>query len=229
MQDCERYAIYWMPEDGALADLTAAWLGWDALRGVPVRHPDVPGLPRPVAEITVTPRKYGFHGTVKPPFRLADGMTPQRLREAARAFCSGQRPVVLPGLALHRIGGFVALAPEGDDAALQALAAAAVAGLDAFRAPPDASEIARRRPERLTPRQRGHLARWGYPYVMEDFRFHLTLTGDLPDAEAAQVEDALRAPLAPVLPRPFRIDSLCLAGQGRDGMFRLLHRYTLSG
>jgi hypothetical protein len=35
--------------------------------------------------------------------------------------------------------------------------------------------------------------------------------------------------LRPVLPRPFAVDSLCLFGQGEDGMFRLLHRYALSG
>ncbi|TKA95193.1 DUF1045 domain-containing protein, partial [Cereibacter changlensis] len=90
-------------------------------------------------------------------------------------------------------------------------------------------EIARRRPERLSPRQRGYLADWGYPYVMEEFRFHLTLTGDLPEAEAAQVEAVLAPVLAPLLPRPFRIGSLCLFGEAADGRFRLLERVALTG
>ena len=68
-----RYAIYWAPDPGPLADWAARWLGWDPAGGMDLVHPDLPALPRPVAEITATPRKYGFHGTVKPPFRLAEG------------------------------------------------------------------------------------------------------------------------------------------------------------
>jgi hypothetical protein len=65
--------------------------------------------------------------------------------------------------------------------------------------------------------------------VIEDFQFHLTLTGDLPPDDAAQVAAVLDPLLRPVLPRPFRVDSLCLFGQAQDGMFRLLHRYDLTG
>lgn len=229
MTGYERYALYWAPDPGPLAEFTAAWLGWDAAGGCAVDHPDLPGLPLPVAEITAAPRIYGFHGTVKPPFRLAPGTEAAALHRAAAALCARAAPVTLPRLALHRLGGFVALTPVGEAGALAALAAEVVANLDPFRAAPTDAEIARRRPDRLTDRQRAHLARWGYPYVMEDFQFHLTLSGDLPEAEARAVAAALDPVLAPMLPRPFRVDSLCLFGQGGDGMFRQLHRYTLSG
>jgi putative phosphonate metabolism protein len=229
MNGFERYAIYWAPDPGPLADFTAAWLGWDAARGCTVDHPDLPGMALPVAEITATPRIYGFHGTVKPPFRLAPGTDAASLHRAAAALCARLTPISLPGLALRRLGGFVALTPEGDTAALAALAAAVVADLDPFRAPPTEAEIARRRPDRLTDRQRANLAKWGYPYVMDEFQFHLTLTGDLPEAEARAVAATLDPVLAPILPRPFRVDSLCLFGQGSGGTFRLLHRYSLSG
>jgi putative phosphonate metabolism protein len=229
MESYARYAIYWAPDPGAMADWTAGWLGWDPVGGRAVAHPQVPGLPLGVAEITATPRKYGFHGTVKPPFRLAEGTTARDLHAAAADLCATLAPVQLEGLALHRIGGFLALTPVGGPQDLSRMAARVVDGLDRFRAPPDAAEIARRNPERLTPRQRGYLERWGYPYVMEEFQFHLTLTGDLPEDQARATEAALAPVLAPMLPRPFRIDSLCLFGQGADGLFRLLHRYGLSG
>lgn len=229
MNGFERYALYWAPDPGPLADFAAAWLGWDVAKGCAVAHPDVPGLPLPLAEITATPRIYGFHGTVKPPFRLAAGTDAEGLHAAAAALCTRLAPVTLAGLALHRLGGFVALTPDGDAAPLAALAAEVVAVLDPFRAPPTKAEIARRRPDRLTDRQRAHLAQWGYPYVMEDFQFHLTLSGDLTEPQAKAVATALTPVLAPILPRPFRVDNLCLFGQGSDGMFRLLHRYTLSG
>jgi 2'-5' RNA ligase len=197
--------------------------------GTAVAHPSVSGLPLGVATITETPRKYGFHGTVKPPFRLAGGTTAEELHEATRRLCETLAPIRLEGLALHRIGGFLALTPVSDQPELGRLAARVVEGLDRFRAPPDAAEIARRAPERLSTRQRSYLELWGYPYVMEEFRFHLTLTGDLPEDQARATEAALAPVLAPMLPSPFRIDSLCLFGQGADGLFRLLHRYALSG
>jgi putative phosphonate metabolism protein len=228
MDGFERYAIYWAPRPGAFAETAAAWLGWDAASACARPHPAWPGLPRPVAELTDTPRKYGFHGTIKPPFRLAAGTRADDLHEAAGQLCGALAPVALPGLALHRIGGFVALTPQGDERPLADLAAAIVAGLDRFRAPPDQAEIARRRPERLTPRQRIYLERWGYPYVMEEFRFHLTLTGDLEADEARDVAAVLGPRFAPLLPAPFVLDSLCLFGQATGGMFRILHRYELS-
>jgi putative phosphonate metabolism protein len=229
MDGFERYAIYWAPDPGPLAALAAAWLGWDPATGVRCAPPALPPLPLPLAEITAAPRKYGFHGTIKPPFRLAPGHDAAGLHAAAQALCARVVPVTLPGLALRRLGGFLALTPEGNTAPLAALAAETVAGLDAFRAPPDAVEIARRRPDRLTERQRGHLDRWGYPFVMDEFHFHLTLTGDLDPAHRDAVEAVLGPHFAPVLPNPFRLDSLCLFGQPPDGMFRLLHRYSLSG
>lgn len=228
MTDYDRYAIYYAPEPGPLADFGAAWLGWDAMRGAAADHPDVAGLPRPIEALTGTPRKYGFHGTIKPPFRLAAGTTAEGLHRAAAALAEDLAPVTLDGLRLHRLGGFLALTPEGDAGALADLAARVVTGLDAFRAPAPADEIARRRPERLTPRQRAHLDRWGYPYVMEDFLFHMTLTGALPEDEARQVEAALAPVVAPLLPRPFRVTDLCLFGE-TAGRFHLIHRYTLSG
>jgi putative phosphonate metabolism protein len=229
MDDFARYALYWAPDPGPLADLAASWLGWDAQGGQTVAHPDLPGLPAPVEALTRSPRTYGFHGTVKPPFRLADGTDAGALHRACENLCAQLAPITLPGLHLHRIGGFLALTPQGDQTALAVLAATVVQTLDRFRAPPTEAEIARRRPDRLTDRQRAHLARWGYPYVMEDFQFHLTLTSDLPADQAAQVQAVLAPWLAPALPRPFRVDSLCLFGQGADGRFRVLHRYPLSG
>ena len=90
-------------------------------------------------------------------------------------------------------------------------------------------EIAKRRPERLSPRQRQLLDIWGYPYVMEEFQFHLTLSDDLPEAVADAVAPVLADWLAPVLPRPFVIDNLCLMGEDAAGRFHLVARHALTG
>ena len=223
-----RYAIYFTPE-GALADRGAAWLGWDAAAGEAREPPCLPGLPRPAGEITARPQKYGFHATLKPPFRLAAGRSEAELDRALAAFAAGRPAVVLDGLEVARLGRFLALRPAGDAAGLSALAAAVVEGLDRFRAPPADEEIARRRAARLTRRQEALLTRWGYPYVMEEFRFHMTLTGPLAPNELAQTETVLARHFAPVLPAPFVVDGVTLLGEDERGRFHHLHRYALTG
>jgi len=225
MSSFTRYALYYAPPEGPLADFGAAWLGWDLAAAAPLPHPAIPGVD--VARVTDTPRKYGFHATLKPPMRLAEGRSAHDLALAVGALCATLAPVRLEGLALTRIGRFLALTPVGDAAALNTTAAAIVADLDGFRAAPDAAELARRRAAGLSPAQEAQLARWGYPYVMEEFHFHMTLSGPLDDP--APVEAALRPLLAPLPLAPFEIDAVALVGERPDGMFQLIHRYALSG
>lgn len=177
--------------------------------------------------------RYGFHGTIKPPFRLAPGCDAAGLKSALAVLAAELAPLSMPGLELRNLGGFLALTPVGDDSALQQLAARVLRDLDHFRAPLTEAESARRNPDRLTLRQRELLDLWGYPYVMEQFRFHLTLTDHLPPEVAKQAEAVLGDYLGPVLPRTFRIADLCPFGQrserGAEGRFHLLHRYPLTG
>lgn len=229
MEQFHRYAVYYAPDRGPFARFAAEWLGWCPLSGIEKPHPDVAGLPRPVEEITRMPRKYGFHGTIKPPFRLADGSSPEALQDDLSSLARRLAPVRMEGLALKRLGGFVALVPEGDTSALAHLAGEVVEALDRHRAPAPASEIQRRRAAGLTPRQDELLMRWGYPYVMDEFRFHLTLTGKLTPDEAARTMAALDPHLTPLLPRPFALRDLCLFGEDETGRFQLIQRYALTG
>jgi putative phosphonate metabolism protein len=222
----DRYAIYYTPQ-GSLAEAGAAWLGWDVARGQAAAHPEVAGLD--VAALTETPRKYGLHATIKPPFVLAEGATADGLQSAFETLCTQLAPVTLDCLALTPLGRFLALTPEGDTAALNAMAAEVVRGLDAFRAPPAEADLARRRQANLTPVQEANLTKWGYPYVMEAFRFHITLTGKLLKGDLPQVTAALAPYIAPHLPQPFVLSSLTLVGQAEDGMFHEVHRAALSG
>lgn len=222
-----RFAIYYTPEPGTpLSDFGAQWLGWDSAKGVACAHPqaDVD-----VAQITETPRKYGFHGTMKPPFRLAEGHTAQALCDALEALCADAAPVALEALTLARLGRFLALVPAGDAARLAALAGRTVQELDPFRAPPGGAELAKRRARPLTPAQEAHLQQWGYPYVLDQFRFHMTLTGPLDTSQADQAEAALAAPLAALDLAPYVIDALTLLGEDDTGKFHQIHRYALTG
>ncbi len=229
MPDFKRYAIYYAPpEDHPLARLGAAWLGWDAITGRPAPHPALPGLPRPVARLTETPRKYGLHGTLKPPFRLAEGRDPVDLVRALDAFAAEQGAFDIPRVALGCLGDFIAVMPASCCPALTALAANTVESLDAFRAPPSAEELDRRRAAGLSDRQESLLRRWGYPYVMGEFRFHITLTGRLGPDERETVKERLRAHFAPALGTALPVRDLCLFGEDEAGRFHLVRRAPLA-
>ncbi len=222
-----RYAIYYCPPAGPLADFAGRWLGWDCLTGRRRDPPNVTGLPVPIEELTRRPRKYGFHATLKPPFRLAPGTDPAMLKAAVEQLCTTLAPLQLDGLELSRIGSFLTLTPTGDTTPLSNLAARVVRDIDRFRAQPTEAELIRRRKSRLSAQQEKHLANWGYPYVMEEFRFHMTLTGPLPKGGAENVLSALAPHISPLLPRPLIIRDLCLLGEAEDGRFHLIRRYAL--
>lgn len=223
-----RYAVYVTPPPGPLSDFGAAWLGWDPVRGTTVPHPDIPGLPAPLSDLTDAPRKYGLHATMKPPFTLAPGATEAALRDAFAAFCAATAPVTLDGLAIAPLGRFLALLPEGDETAINTLAAACVRAFEPFRAPLTEAEITHRRAGGLTPEQDSRLAQWGYPHVMAGFRFHITLTGKRPKAELPALRATLTQHFAPLLPRPVPVDALSLMGEDRQGRFHLIHRHALT-
>jgi hypothetical protein len=222
-----RFAVYYAPRPGALALRAHAWLGRDPAGGADLPQPALPGVADPAA-ITAAPRRYGFHGTLRAPFRPAHGVSEAAIRDRVAALAARLQPVVCQGLQLEDLQGFLALTPRGCEAALLDLAAQVVEGTNDLRAPLTAEEIARRRPDRLTDRQRALLDLWGYPQVMEEFRFHLTLTDRL--ADPGPVRAALAAHFAGLLDLPFAVQDLCLFGEDAEtGRFHLLHRYALTG
>ena len=227
-----RYAIYFCPDaESELYRLGAAWLGYDAMTGADV----LPELPAGLSEdawraATEPPRKYGFHATLKPPFRLADGADEAALFEAVADFAATGAPVALGRLEVRILGGFVALTQTDDPAPVSALAAACVERLDSFRAQADAVEIDHRRRAGLSPQEEQYLRRWGYPYVMDAFRFHVTLTGMLGSGDCARFADLLADRFAAALAAPFTVDSLCLFAQrSEDARFEFRERFVLGG
>ena len=227
MDRFRRFAVYMVPNAG-LAAFGAAWLGWDIATGQTVERPRV-NLPRPLDDLTKAATPYGFHATIKPPFRLTAGLDQAGLSAAVAELAGRLAPVVLNGLALTDLDGFLALTPVGDVHGLNALAATVVRDLDRLRAPASDSELARRRAVGLTAAQEANLIRWGYPFVMDEFGFHLTLTGRLSQAEAMATRDVLVPLLAPIPLTPMVFPDLALVGQTETGWFKLIQRYPLSG
>jgi putative phosphonate metabolism protein len=228
--DNGRYAIYFAAEAGSpLARFGAEWLGYDVASGATMPQPALAEIDAErLREITGEPRRYGFHATLKPPFVLAEGFTCEQLDEAVATLARQGVAFEAPPLQLSCISGFWALTLSAPCPLLHALADRCVRDLDSFRAPPSAEEPARRRRVRLTARQDELLMRWGYPYVMDEFRFHMTLTARLDTKEGAVIARTLEPFVMPLCQTPLAIDAISLFHQEcSDAPFRLLRRYQL--
>lgn len=232
MSDPGRYAVYFAPaRTSPWWRFGAHWLGRDDAGGLPPTTLATLAAPGWSAArwsaLTAEPRRYGFHATLKAPMRLA---APRHaLLERLDHLASSLRPLALP-LAPTALDGFVALVPSQDDAALQALAARCVQELDDLRAPLTPAERARRRPERLDARGLALLDQYGYPLVLERFRFHMTLTGPC-DPATAQNVIAHAAPLVQRLQQeePLVLDRLCVFHESAPGAdFVRVHDVELS-
>lgn len=225
----QRYAVYYaLPAENALWQRAQAWLGRDCESGEVLAQPALDGWRmEEIAAATESPRHYGFHATLKAPFRLAPGTAPRALHDALAAFAGRQRPFLAPPLQVSAIGSFIALTLSAPSPGIQALADAAVTELDSLRAPPTEAEIGRRLAAGLAPRQEALLRRWGYPYVLEEFRFHMTLTGSLPAAERRQrLQTQLAELFRPLLGEPVPVREICLYSQAdADRPFLLAARF----
>lgn len=221
-----RYAIYYAPRSSAeLWRFGSRVLGYDAETGEDLAFPHrEPFAELDWRELTAEPRRYGFHGTLKAPFRLKDGATEEYLLAGLRRFAGEQTSFEVPALAVALLGSFVALVPDGPEPRLDALAAECVRSLDGFREPLSAADRERRLKAPLSERQVRHLDEWGYPHVFEDFRFHMTLTGSLPPEKREPVRAALAARYAE-LPPGLQVDEVTLFRQDDpEGRFRILAR-----
>jgi putative phosphonate metabolism protein len=226
-----RYAIYFCPEpDAALARRAAQWLGRDAATAGEVAQVIPPGFEaEEFAELTADARRYGFHATIVAPFRLAGGVTQATLVQALDTFCAGRGTPVIEHLVHGRLGSFHALVARQPVAALNRLESDCLEAMQPFRAPLTASEINRRRPDALTPDQRVNLERWGYPYVREEFRFHMTLTNAVAPHRRQRVETAIHAHFAGLLGRPLAVGTLSIFVEPAAGApFHRIHAAKLS-
>jgi putative phosphonate metabolism protein len=230
MTNYPRYAIYYAPApDSELDRFGAHMLGYDAYGGADLPFPESVAQAQPDwHDLTQDPRKYGFHATLKAPMTLAGGQTEARLTAACEAFAGTPRPVPIIEPVVDSISGFIAVIPAQPSPRLQQLAADANREFDSFRAPLTSKDRARRNPDRLTSRQCEYLDRWGYPYVMEEFRFHMTLTGRLDADRRAPIVAMLRDRFSALRLKRLAIDRLSLCRQDdAASRFRIIGHWPL--
>ncbi len=222
-----RVAVYYAPAaTDPLWDAAAHWLGRDPDTNAPCQQPPVPSI----GELTAEARRYGFHATLKPPLRLRPGVGWKAFRDAAHRLAGTIAPFTLPKLRIGQPHGFLALQEAEACPPLQALADACVAGLDEFRAPPEAAELARRRRGVLPTEQEAMLQRWGYPYAFATWFFHMTLSRRLAPDEREGLHAAAAAHFAGLLDTPRQVREICLFTEAAPGApFLLAERLELRG
>ncbi|MEO1091123.1 MAG: DUF1045 domain-containing protein [Pseudomonadota bacterium] len=226
-----RQAIYLAPPgESSLHAFARSWLGRDAITGERFAQPSIAGIaPSRLEDITRSPRRYGFHATLKAPFRLAEGTTVDLFHQTARAF-AGSWPAFEIELEVSSLRGFIALTTVRSTPELERFEAACVRSFEPFRAPLNDEELERRRPSLLSEAQRANLERWGYPYVMEEFRFHMTLTDRLAGPEHDLLLAELRERTTNLVAEPFLVDRLCIFEElVAAGDFRQTAAYPLTG
>ncbi|RUM27589.1 DUF1045 domain-containing protein [Rhizobium vallis] len=207
-----RYALYFSPpKDDPLTGAASLWLGRDAFSGETYPAPEHETLSAAEQfELTADPRRYGFHATIKAPFSLATSVTEKDLMTVAEDFAARTSAFEIPELVLGQLGRFFALVPGSLHQPLQDFAAKVVKSFEPFRAALSEADIARRNPEKLSDGQRANLQRWGYPYVMEDFGFHMTLSGQVPAERAEVIRAILTERFADFTSRPLSISGLAV-------------------
>jgi hypothetical protein len=208
-----RYAIYFAPaRDSLLWTRAQDWLA----------QPDLEPL-------TVSARKYGFHATIYAPMRIASDVS--HLAAALSEFADDRAPVALTGLAPRLIDGFLALTTEPQPQALTDFATDVVMSFESFRELLTLDERARRLKAPLTPRQIELVDRYGYPYVLEQFLFHMTLTDRLPPEMREPMVARAAEWFASALAEPVQLDRLVVFAEPEPGaaFLRLDPDYVLRG
>ena len=227
-----RYAIYYLPQpDDPLFLKSSAWLGWNSHLGAICERPHIEKIAgTELRQLTSKPAVYGFHATLKPPFFLADGLREEDLVEDLEAFARAEYVTRLNSLEISDLGSFLALTEMTKSSSVSELAAKCVRNFDLFRREMTPEEFSRRKTANLTRAQMLLLETWGYPYVFEEYKFHMTLSGPLNRDQSRVVARVLNEYLSNEFKTTRVIDHITLLRQENlESNFNVVHSTQLMG
>ncbi|HUA79524.1 MAG TPA: DUF1045 domain-containing protein [Dyella sp.] len=211
-----RYAVYFCPADGSALDaLGREWLSAEYLPDIATDR---------LRALTVNVRRYGWHATLCAPFALAESASYDALRREVAAIAQRTSVIDLP-LHLDKLASFLALRPAADEQIVQTLAERCVRQLNALRAPNTETAWQRRAPY-LDGVELALFRQFGYPYVLDRYRFHMTVSAPADDTEERSIREWFAPSLATGLAA--RIDALALCCEkAPDQPFELIERIAL--
>ena len=229
MTSFSRYAVYFSPpEESALSKFASSWLGWNAQNAQKMSRPILKRLNSDIAELTKLQSSYGFHGTLKPPFSIVKTKDENDLKYAILKLSQSIKKFEISTIRLKILNGFVAIVAADENNEIKNLAKKCVQELDSFRQLEPLKKVQKRRSTGLSKSEEFNLQKWGYPYVMDSFRFHLTLTRRLNPEESKNVMEVLAAELSEILRASLPIRDICLFGESdTSGNFQIIQRFSL--
>jgi hypothetical protein len=226
-----RYAVFFVPSSHSdLYRFGSSVVGYDCYTGATVDHP-VEFNTNPVAwrKITEEPRRYGFHATLQGPFYLSPSCTEAQLVNAVHSFAGLGYAVPTIKPAVQMLSGFAAIVPLKPEPNLDALVTSCTTIFEAYRAPMTPQERARRIALGLNRSQIQNLDRWGYPFALSNFRFHMTLTGQIQASRREEILAVIKKCFRRMLGnRQISVDRIALVKRESSlASFRVVSQVTL--
>jgi putative phosphonate metabolism protein len=228
-----RYAIYYAPsQQDPLWAAACAWLGRSPVAGEQIAQYELPDMVDrdAFAKATESARRYGFHATLKAPMRLQPARAFDDLMDALQDFAARTPPAPIGRLELRNLDGFIALMPQTQGMPVTQLAADCVSKFEPFRAPLTDAEYDKRIVSGLTSNQKQLLDQYGYPYVMDEFRMHLTLSDRLDGSMLEMMMGMAEDWFGPTLERTYNLDQIAIYEEAEPGAaFQRIADFELTG
>ena len=237
MKKYSRYAIYYAPpKESSLEEFGRYWFGWDPLNAKLINNKQrinylnrfgIKNL-KNIDKNVLIAKKYGFHGTLIPPFKLNKNYSTNTLFKKTEDIAKKFKKFKFYKFKLKRINNFYAFVQNKKNSNINKISNRLVKELFKFRSPLTKKEIDKRNPSKLSKLQLNILHKWGYPYLMSEFKFHMTLasevTGNKLYSELKKIEKKKEI----ILNEINDFDKIYIFGENQKGMFENLENFSLS-
>ena len=237
MKKYSRYAIYYAPpKESSLEEFGRYWFGWDPLNAKLINNKQrinylnrfgIKNL-KNIDKNVLIAKKYGFHGTLIPPFKLNKNYSTNKLFKKTDEIAKKFKKFKFYKFKLKKINNFYAFVQNKKNSNINKISNRLVKELFKFRSPLTKKEIDKRNPSKLSKLQLNILHKWGYPYLMSEFKFHMTIasevTGNKLYFELKKIEKNKKI----ILNEINNFDKIYIFGENQKGMFENLENFSLS-
>jgi len=231
MKKYSRYAIYYAPpKESNLEEFGRYWFGWDPINAKSINNKQrinylngfgIKNL-KNIDKNVLIAKKYGFHGTLIPPFKLNKNYSTNTLFKKTEEIAKKLKKFKFYKFKLKKINNFYAFVQNKKNNNINKLSNRLVRELFKFRSPLTKKEIDRRNPSKLSKLQLNILYKWGYPYLMSEFNFHMTLASEVTGNKLYLELKKIERNKEIILNEINNFDKIYIFGENQKGMFENL-------
>jgi len=174
------------------------------------------------------PAKYGFHATLKAPFRLKRNVKTKNFYDVISHIAAQHSRFKIKGLKIAYSKKFTFITSRKPNKLLINLENDLVKHLDTFRAELNKTEIKKRIPDSLTFKQNKYLKEWGYPFVFDQFKFHMTLMNQNNNKLSNKQKLELEKLIYKISNNVIEFNEISLLGENKNGHFEEIKRFKLN-